>query len=163
MVKEFKESQRINQLWLRLLLGLFTVVITIAMYNGIMQAYLAKDINLVFALLGIAMLEFGIVALVVFTKLYTEIDEKGIKVQMKPFHLKPKFFTWDEIELISVRKYRPLAEFGGWGLRIGLNGTAYNIKGNMGLQIVFKNKKMLLIGTQLADELSQFLVSNGKI
>ncbi len=128
-----------------------------------MQAYLSKDMNSGYILLGIFLLEIVVLTLVLFTKLYTEIDKNGITVQMKPFHLKPKFFTWDEIELISVRKYRPLAEYGGWGLRFGLNGTAYNIKGNMGLQIVFKNKKMLLIGTQLADELSQFLISNGKI
>lgn len=128
-----------------------------------MQAYLSKDMYSFYTLIGISFVEFFVLAEVIFTKLYTEIDEKGITVQLKPFHLKPKFFTWDEIELISVRKYRPLAEYGGWGLRIGMNGTAYNIKGNMGLQIVFKNKKMLLIGTQLADELSQFLISNGKI
>lgn len=144
-------------------MGLFSAILIVAMYNGIMQAYIAKDMNSFYTLFGISFLEILVVILILNTKLYTEIDEMGITVQMKPFHLKPKFFPWDEIESVEVRKYKPMAEYGGWGLRIGLNGTAYNIKGNMGLQIYLKNEKKILIGTQKSDELNQYLISNRKI
>ena len=58
-----------------------------------------------------------------------------------------------------VRKYSPIAEFGGWGYRISFNGgPAYNIAGNMGLQIVFVSGKKLLIGTQQATAMSDALL-----
>jgi hypothetical protein len=55
-----------------------------------------------------------------------------------------------------VRKYNAIAEYGGWGWRLGLfgKGTAYNISGNEGLQLEFINGKKLLIGTQKLEALS---------
>jgi hypothetical protein len=46
-----------------------------------------------------------------------------------------------------------LTEFGGWGLRYGFGGKAYKIKGNIGLQLNFKDSSNLLIGTQRPEEL----------
>ena len=37
-------------------------------------------------------------------------------------------------------------------------GKAFNIKGNMGLQLQFKDGKKLLIGTQKEEEIKQFLI-----
>jgi hypothetical protein len=62
-----------------------------------------------------------------------------------------------------VRKYKPLAEFGGWGLRFGVSGKAYNISGNKGLQLELTNNKKLLIGTQKPEELSEALNKIGKL
>jgi hypothetical protein len=59
--------------------------------------------------------------------------------------LKKKFFSWEEIEKISVREYSPLFEYGGWGIRRGKSGRAYNVKGNIGLQLVLKNGKKILL------------------
>lgn len=61
-----------------------------------------------------------------------------------------KHIAWHEIESISVRKYHPIREYGGWGYRTGFGkkSGAMNVKGNIGIQIVLKNNKKLLIGTQ---------------
>lgn len=50
-------------------------------------------------------------------------------------------------------------DYGGWGLRLGFfgKGRAYNISGNIGMQIVFKDGKKLLIGTQKSAEIKSFL------
>ena len=73
--------------------------------------------------------------------------------------MKKKFFSWEEIEKISVREYSPLLEYGGWGYaeeRVEEH-IMYNVKGNIGLQLVLKNGKKILIGTQKAEELKQIL------
>ena len=93
-----------------------------------------------------------VTALFLFMKLETQINEDGIAVKFIPLHSKFRQFNWNEIEQISVRKYSPLGEFGGWGLRYGLQGKAYNIAGNQGIQIIFKNGKRLLVGTQKPEE-----------
>jgi TATA-box binding protein (TBP) (component of TFIID and TFIIIB) len=38
-------------------------------------------------------------------------------------------------------------------------GKAYNVSGNKGVQLVFKNGKKLLIGSQKADELAKAIES----
>lgn len=56
-----------------------------------------------------------------------------------------------------VRQYSPLAEYGGWGLRLGLfgKGTSYNVSYDKGLQLEFTDNKKLLIGTNKSDELTE--------
>jgi hypothetical protein len=94
-------------------------------------------------------------------KLETSIDINGISVRFYPFHLKKKHFNWDQLECCFIRTYKPVIEYGGWGIRKTFSGkgTAYNVKGKVGLQLVFKNGDRLLIGTQKAEELQAFLKS----
>lgn len=137
----FAEKQRFTQWWLWLIMIL--VVASVFYYEE-------STLEMVVALL---------IPLFLFVlNLETEISQEGISVRFFPFHLKKKFFSWEEIEKINVREYSPLLEYGGWGIRRGKSGGAYNVKGNMGLQLVLKNGKKILIGTQKAEELKQILV-----
>jgi hypothetical protein len=79
--------------------------------------------------------------------LYVRIEKEGIIVRFFPFHLKPKVYLWSDIESLEVRKYKPVREFGGWGIKGTKNNKVFNISGDMGLQITFKSGKKLLIGT----------------
>jgi hypothetical protein len=44
-------------------------------------------------------------------------------------------------------------EYGGWGIRYGRKGRAYNVSGNMGLDLTLKPSKSFLIGTQTPDSI----------
>lgn len=137
----FTEKQRFTQWWFWLIILL---VVAFAFY------YEESTLERVVAL---------IIPLFLFIlNLETEISQEGISVRFFPFHLKKKFFAWDEIAKAEVREYSPLLEYGGWGIRRGKSGVAYNVKGNIGLQLVLKNGKKILIGTQKAEELKQILV-----
>jgi hypothetical protein len=95
-------------------------------------------------------------------RLETLVTAEGLYVKLFPSHLKFKFISWDEVSAVYIRQYRPLIEFGGWGLRYGFGGKAYNIKGNMGLQLSFKDSSNLLIGTQRPEELRVILDKLGQ-
>jgi len=41
-----------------------------------------------------------------------------------------------------------MKEFGGWGIRYGFESKAYNVSGDKGVQIVLKNKRKVLFGSQ---------------
>ena len=136
----FTEKQRFTQWWLWLIMIL---VVAFAFY------YEESTLEMAVAL---------IIPIFLFVlNLETEISKEGISIRFFPFHLKKKFFSWDEIVKAEVREYSPLFEYGGWGIRGGMSGVAYNVKGNMGLQLVLKNGKKILIGTQKAEELKQIL------
>lgn len=83
----------------------------------------------------------------------------GIYVRFFPFLLTFRKYPWEDLEKATVRTYSPLAEYGGWGYRISFSGKgrAFNISGNKGLQLKFKNGKKLLIGTNKPDELAEVL------
>ena len=89
------------------------------------------------------------------TKLITEIRNDGIYFRFSPFHSSYQKIPFDEITRYEARTYRPIKEYGGWGIRgIGKN-KAYNIRGNKGLQLELINGKRILIGSQNPQKLVQ--------
>lgn len=147
----FGENQRFSQWWLWLLLMVVISNLVREFINGTAEE---KDALFFSALtLTLTSVLFGIM------KLETTIDINGISVRFFPFHFKKKHFNWDQLENCYLRSYNPIMEYGGWGIRKTFSGkgTAYNVKGKVGLQLVFKNGDRLLIGTQKAEELKEVL------
>ncbi|HEX5625625.1 MAG TPA: DUF6141 family protein, partial [Saprospiraceae bacterium] len=110
--------------------------------------------------LGFALLLAGAISLFVLSvRLETHIKEDGLYVRLFPFHLSVLKFKWADLRRCYIRQYNPILEYGGWGLRWGLfgKGKAYNIAGNMGLQLELANGKKILIGTQNPEELRRTL------
>lgn len=150
----FVEEQYFNQKWITGILVLFFLIF----FWAIIQQELFdipfgnNPISSVYLFL-FGLIPFAFLILLQKTKMITKIYTEGISVKIKPFHLKQKIYNFDEIESIYTREYKPIAEFGGWGIRIGLKGKAYNMNGNMGLQLELKNGKKVLIGSQKPLEL----------
>lgn len=165
-MKIYVEEQKFAQIWIWILLttisvgviGQFVYGLYIQIGKGI--PYGDKPMNnagLILTTLLTTLLMAGILLLFLFAKLTVRIDSKAIIVHFRPFFRKEKNILWSEIESFEVVKYRPIAEFGGWGVRYGRRSMAYNVKGDMGLRLRFRNGKSLLIGTSNAEELSHFL------
>jgi len=102
-----------------------------------------------------------IVVLFFFLKLETEVRPDGLYLRYIPFHNHFRKFAPDDFRECYARQYKPIREYGGWGIRCGLfgMGRAYNVSGNKGVQLVFNNGKKLLIGSQRAEELEQAIRS----
>lgn len=161
----FEERQRFKQWWLWfVLIGVNGIFI----YGVVKQVFLGQQFgNNPMSdgwLMLSTQLSFLLTLFFFHIHLDTQIAKDGIYVRFFPFHLVSfKHYSWDKIEKVYVRKYNPIGEYGGWGIRIGLfgKGRAYNISGNDGIQIEFKNGKRLLIGTQKAEE-ARKAIENGE-
>lgn len=90
---------------------------------------------------------------IIYTKFIISIDRNSINIRFYPFMLKNKELPIKDLERYYTRKYRPLMEYGGWGIRWNSNGRAYCIRGKMAVQLEFKSGSKILIGTQKPDEL----------
>jgi len=98
-------------------------------------------------------------------RLDTEIREDGVYVRFFPLRVNFRKYPWEDIEKIFVRKYRPLLEYGGWGIRFSLsgNGRALSVSGNKGTQLVLRNNAKLLIGTNKPEEAALALSNSGHL
>ena len=179
----FSELQRLNR-WI--ILPIFIPVILLFIIGCIIQLGLGKpwgnnplpDVGLIIITFVMLLLSTNIL----WIHLKTFIDRDGIHIRMWmcPFYVKTKSFLWVDIAEVYIRKYRPVAEYGGWGIQNGkdsrnplenlrfsvgkikipqkeTNNMAYNMSGNIGLQLVMKDGKKILIGTHKSDELSEVL------
>lgn len=156
----FKEKQRFRQWWIFLILigvdGLFLFGVFTQVMGG--QPFGDKPMSDT-GLLTITGFLLLLTLLFISFRLDTIIREDGIYVRFFPFHLKFKYFPWENLAKTYVRSYSPIAEYGGWGLRLGIfgKGRAYNVSGSKGLQLEFSDGKRLLIGTRKPDELKKAL------
>lgn len=89
--------------------------------------------------------------------------------EVRPGTLTVRLFPVSRVEIpvasileASVRRYSPLKEYGGWGVRVSrTHGRAYNAYGSLGVQLIVEGKGKVLIGSQRPEELLAALASAG--
>ena len=140
----FEERQKFNQWWLWVIL-LVLPLLSIIPFNS-------DGINYNYVLICIA-----IPLIFYFFELRTFVTKEGLHYQFFPFHLKKHLIKLDEIEKIEALQYKPLGDYGGWGIRYGFKGKAYNVSGNKGVKVHLTNKKNILFGSQKYNGLAQTL------
>jgi hypothetical protein len=156
----FNETQKFRQwwIWLSILLPI-GIVLYILFTELILQKPIGQypmDEELLIALFILMMVGITFLFLL---RLETSIDREGIAYRFSPFHFRPRQIVWGEIESAWVREYKPMKEYGGWGIRMSVrNGRAYHVRGNKGLQLVLKNGRKILLGTQEPEEIERVLV-----
>ena len=151
----FKELQRVRQIWVyALILAIFGLWIWQLVQQVVMGIPFgtkpAPDVMVI--LLGI--IPIAALALMLTLKLETTVDSNGVSYRMWPFHRNFRQIKAGDIEKWEVKKYSPIGDYGGWGIRVGWgrNGMAFNMSGNMGAWFELKNGKRILIGTRKPEE-----------
>lgn len=133
----FREVQRFRQpwLWAVLTLGLVLPVLV----GGPLGA-----------LVG------GAVALFVWSlRLTTEVRDDALYVRFFPFHGSPRRIPWADIEAVDAVRYRPLRDYGGWGIRFAKGRMAYNVSGSQGVRLSRPGQRELLVGSQRPYDLAR--------
>ena len=157
--RTFEETQKFNQVWLWILLVAISVWVLIQFPLSIFISSSEDPVSSHSIIMFLISLAFvvGLNSLMFFARLKTKVTDDGVSILFHPFINKPKTFKWENIKEAYVRKYRPIWEYGGWGIRYRWSGRAYNTSGNMGLQLIMNSGKKILIGTHKPEELDAFL------
>jgi hypothetical protein len=86
-------------------------------------------------------------------RLITEVHNDGLTLRFHP--LTHQIIPIGHIKKCAVRKYHPIREYGGWGIRYGRRGKAYTVSGTLGVQLELLQGKSILIGSQRPEELAR--------
>lgn len=155
----FTETQKFTQWWI----WLFFITINGVIFYGLISQLVfgiqfgnkpASNVELIFIAIFILILSGFFICF----KLQTEIKDDGIYVRFFPLHIKYRFYSWNDISKVYVRTYKPLKEYGGWGIKGRKNDKAFNLSGKEGLQLELNDGKKLLIGTKKSSELNELLI-----
>ncbi len=145
----FHEQQRFTNR--RLAYALFIIVLVFSVYS-ILSGFVR----------GMEILGLVIAALITYLfyriELTVEVTPSTLRILYPP--LTKRNIPIYTIRSCESRKYRPLVEYGGWGVRCGRKGRAYNVKGNLGVQLTLTNGESILIGSQKPDELLEAIRKN---
>jgi len=161
----FREEQYFKYTWSWWVL----LICTLIMVGGILYAFYiqlylgqpfgdhtASDTGLLIIGVSTSVLMIGLMWLFQSMKLTVEIDEGIIRYSFFPFIRSFRSLQKWDVRKVVVRKYHPIAEYGGWGYRFRFrSGRALTVSGKWGLQLELANGKQLLLGTQKPDQMQE--------
>lgn len=160
----FREVQRFKQRWLWVLIIVWAVgQIGLFGWGMVQQLVFGKPwgdrpmSDTALAVTGTLVILFviGITALLAACKLITEVRSDGLYIRFVPPHLSFRRIPLEDLESFAALTYRPMREYGGWGIKGGRGGKAYNVSGDRGVRLNYATGRHMLIGSQRAEELAQ--------
>lgn len=167
MPTEFSETQRFTQRWLWAVILLSTAALLAVFSWGLLEQLVfgrpwgnrpIADVTLVIVSGAVFLLTGAPIYTLRTLRLITRVEQAGVYIRFYPFPGTVIPFT--DILSCAARTYRPLYEYGGWGIKYGLSGKAYNISGDRGVQLVLKTGKRILIGSQQSERLAAAINSH---
>ncbi len=162
----FHEEQRFTQGWLwTLLIGVALLETATFGYGLYRQLVLGQSWgnhpttngSLITTFLTACGASWGILILFRYARLITVVNREGLRFRFIPFQIKYHTLPWSRIRSAQARQYSPIREYGGWGIRYGRKGKAYNVSGDRGVEVELADGKSILFGSQRADEFAAAL------
>ena len=150
----FREVQHFRQLWLWVLL---LAIAASAVWGAVQQLVLGIPFGNNPAWDG-AMIPIATVVGVIFPvafyfmNLTTEVRPDGLYYRFFPFHLRFRRIAIEDIVEYGACTYSAIKDYGGWGIRYGRKGKAYNVSGNRGVWLKLADGGRVLFGSQRPDE-----------
>jgi hypothetical protein len=135
------------------LIGSVEIVTALGLLHG-----RARSLELVLGLMvGIALVMFVVVFLLFMT---TEVTPTDVRVWFGWVPVYRRIVSIEDVRRIEIVTFRPIVEYGFWGIRSGRDGTrALIARGNRGVRLDLTDGSVLLIGSQRPEALASALES----
>lgn len=154
----YREEQQFRQWWVWLILVGSTGLVWWGFYEQILRGRPWGNNPGPDWLVWLMALLFGIGFPLWFwrMKLVVEVTADELRIRLRPFT--NRAIPLADITTAAARTYRPLREFGGWGVRgLSRDNRAYNVSGNQGVQLTLRDGRRVLLGSRQPEALAQAL------
>ncbi|MFZ9847468.1 MAG: hypothetical protein ACO3EE_04890 [Flavobacteriales bacterium] len=147
-MQEYFETQYIR----KTIMGIFVIAIMFIVSAVVIVSLFVESTDIVSKIFVVLVLIASFIFFYVM-KLEYKITEQKIEYKYFPFHRKWRSIDRSEVANISFVQYIALKEYGGWGIKYGRKGIAYNVSGNYGIFVELKSGKTMMLGTVKYKEL----------
>ena len=141
-MSEYSETQYIR----KTIMGIFVIALMFIVSVVVIGSLFVESTDIVSKIFVVLVLIASFIFFYVMKLEYRITDEK-IDYKYFPFHRKWRSIDRTEVASISFVKYSALKEYGGWGIKYGRKGIAYNVSGNYGIFVELKSGKTMMLGT----------------
>jgi hypothetical protein len=145
----FEETQHLREPWV----WAFVALVSVASLVWAGLALLSGD-EIPPSLVVMVFVGLAAPAFIAWIRLRIIVTEHEVVAALRP--LIRRRIPLDQIVSAQARTYRPLLEFGGWGIRWGRDSVrAYTIAGNRGVELLLLDGQKVLLGTRHPEELAE--------
>lgn len=153
----YSEVQRFRQPWLW---ALVAGVAGLSVWTFVQQIVLGRPVGENPApdvAAGVISIVFGLGLPGFFcaANLTVRVCDDGLYYRYFPFHWRFRRIAPGDLAGFAAHTYRPIRDYGGWGVRWGQGGKAYNVSGNRGVMLYLAGGQRLLIGSQKPEEMAE--------
>lgn len=145
----FSEVQRFS---VGIAVAIFGFLIALA---GFIAVFATRSPERIQTFCMISLTSLPILALYFAFRLETSVADGRLQLRLSP--LAGETIDLSAIQSAEQVSYRPLADFGGWGVRFGLGGKIYSARGTQAVKIVMKSGQVIFIGSQEPERLLSHL------
>jgi hypothetical protein len=149
---DFEEHQQFRQWWLLVLLA----VVAIAGWAPLFVVIVSGEDQLddpLWVLVVVGVLSLALPVWMLWLRLETTVDAEAVYIRFRGAFVRRRI-PFSEIEQFEALTYRPVAEYGGWGIRWrGRGKIAYSVSGKQGVRLQLVDGKEVLIGSQTTEAL----------
>jgi len=151
----FREVQYFRSIWFFAAVIGISAVIWFAFVSQVVLGIPFGDNPGSDELIWVLLISFGIFfpIFLLTAHLTAEVRRDGIWLRFFPMHRRMWRIAKDDFYSHAVITYKVLRDFGGWGIRYGRLGTAYNVSGDRGVLLRFPRNKAIMIGSQRSEGL----------
>jgi hypothetical protein len=149
-MRDFSEHQQFRQWWLIALLGVVAAAGWVPLIAELATGGDALTDPL-WSLVLVGILTLILPAWLLYLRLETSVDAESVHIRFRGAFIR-RSIPYSDIEHFEAVTYRPVAEFGGWGIRWRRGKIAYSVSGTGGVRLRLTSEKEVLIGSQMADE-----------
>jgi hypothetical protein len=155
----FREVQRFRQPWLWVvILGIVGLVAwAVVQQFGYGEPFGTNPMSDTGLIVVALVFGVGLPLFLLGITLTTEVRSDALYYRFFPLNLTFRRLGPEDIREYQIRTYSPLREYGGWGIRWGSKGKAYNVSGDRGVELLLLDGRRVLIGSQRPEELAQAL------
>jgi len=140
----FREEQRFEWYWTVVWL-IPVAIIGYGLYRHVLSAILLWPALVVIAVAAAWLNQ---------SKLLTEVRTDGLWIHFVLIWPE-RTIAWSQIKSLETITYRPIKDFGGWGVRWAARGIVYSARGKRGVRMVLASGERVLVGSQRADDLAR--------
>ena len=94
-----------------------------------------------------------------FSRLVTEVTVTGVRVRLAPWQPHGREVRWGSVVRFAAVTYRPLRDYGGWGIRGTRRHGAYNARGDRGVFLELAGGATFVVGSQEPLELESAIAA----
>jgi hypothetical protein len=153
----FYEEQPFRQLRLRILTAIPPVVMTLlAVWQVGLRHQLGKEPMSDGSLIGWSIFLWIVYLRLITVKLVTELRPGELRVRMRGLWRSHRI-PLGNVKSVNTVTFDAARDWGGYGIRSTLRGTAYIAGGDQGVELEMTNGAVVLIGSRRSTELAQAL------
>jgi hypothetical protein len=149
----FREVQRMDQWWLRLIL---LVPVGLVWWAFVKQIVLRQSVGTNPApdvIMVVIHALFGVAMPTLFLSMYMCVEVTPGRLHVRCFPFSRRTIELGTVTSCEARTYSPISDYGGWGIRGYDDDRVYSMRGKRGVQLLLGDGKKVLIGSDRPEEL----------